>query len=160
MLNKESIKEMLIQDFKQQKKELEATVKNSREHANDKDLKPDGKYDTRATEAKYLADAMAKKLEDISLDLQMLEDLSTKSLNRDNDVCIGAAVFIQHNDIKNWYYISPVAGGKMLKVDDTPIVVISAFSPLGAELIGSNVDDEVLVETPKGDKIYLICDIQ
>lgn len=156
-MDKNLIKQKLIDDINQQIAELTQSVAGQRSHANDGELKSEGKYDTRATEAKYLADAMAQKLDDLQLDLQMAEQIPV--IKDQQEVAIGSLVELEYNGTKGWYYMSPVAGGKMFSIQNKTILVISAFSPLGSELMGSQTHDEVIVEAPKGEKTYLVLQI-
>jgi len=87
----------------------------------------------------------------------MLEQIPVN--DNEKTIAIGSLTLLEHNGKENWYYVSPVAGGKLLQVDGTTVLVISAFSPMAPELIGSELNDEFVVETPKGEKEYKILKI-
>ncbi len=117
------------------------------------DLKSEGKYDTRAIEASYLADGQRKRLEELELDLQMLEDVPLES---SESIQIGALACLSHKDVDRWYYFTPNCGGTMLDLSGKPVLVISVFSPLGNEAVGLTAGEEFVVETPREERAYRI----
>lgn len=159
-MDKSLIKAELTRQVQSKLDELNQTVGATRSHANDTELKPDGKYDTRATEAKYLADALAKKASDLELDLQLLDKISLSELSEKDEIAMGALVELEHNGRRNFYFLGPISGGSILMIEGKSVLVISIFSPLGAQLIGNTVGEEVVVETPSGDKIYSVLSIK
>lgn len=72
MLDKKVILDHLIDNLKKELIEVETAAHSSRDLATADDLKSEGKYDTRAIEASYLAGAQAKRVEEIKLDIQLL----------------------------------------------------------------------------------------
>ena len=77
-IDKKKIVEVLIEKLNTELKEVEGAAKSTRDLATADDLKSEGKYDTRAIEAGYLASAQSKRVEEIKMDIQMLEDLVTQ----------------------------------------------------------------------------------
>jgi len=123
------------------------------------DLKSDGKYDTRATEANYLADGQRQRINDLEHELILLEEIPTKKLSATDDVSIGALVEIEYNNQVRSYYISPTAGGTLLDVDGQAILVISVFSPIGREALNLKIDDSFEVEINNSQREYFIRNI-
>ena len=75
MISKKKIVELLIEKLNSELVEVENAARSARDLATADDLKSEGKYDTRAIEASYLASAQNKRVEEIKLDIQMLEEL-------------------------------------------------------------------------------------
>ena len=117
------------------------------------DLKSEGKYDTRAIEASYLAGAQNKRVEEIKLDIQMLEDLS-EQIEVSSKLQLGSLALINCNKQERLYFISSTSGGSMLMIDDNPILVISVFSPIGDAALGLSAGESFEVETPKEIRQY------
>lgn len=152
-MDKSYIKNFLIDKIKVeielQKKIVEDT-KNFKSHG---DLKSEGKYDTRAIEAGYLADGQRKRLEELELDLQMLEDIP---LDECSSIQIGSVAQLEHLGQSRWYYFAPNCGGMMVQDKEQTFLVISVFSPLGNEAVGLSSGDEFSVETPKEERHYKV----
>jgi len=54
------------------------------------------------------------------------------------------------------YFIAPTAGGTMLNIDSTPILVISTFSPIGDAVFGTSLGEEFELETPQELRHYKV----
>jgi transcription elongation GreA/GreB family factor len=135
---------------------LEAAAKSNRDFATDQEFKAESKYDTRALEASYLASAEAKRVEELKLEIQILEEVDVNASKKLGEISIGALVELEHNKQKRFYFLIPTAGGTILSVDNTPVVVVSVFSPIGDALIGLKTNDEFEVETPKAHRHYQV----
>ncbi len=118
----------------------------ARDEATGGESRQEGKYDTRATEASYLARGQAWRVVE-------LRQLSTWFDNLADDaspdvVGLGAIVQLE-GDREEWLVLAPV-GGARATVAGTEVRVISPRSPLGSALVGLEVDDGVEVVTPRG----------
>ncbi len=122
-------------------------------------MKSDGKYDTRGIEAGYLAGAQLKRVEELKLEIQMLEELPVKNYHADDVVGVGALVDLEINGTVRSYFIATTAGGTILKLDDKAVLVISVFSPIGDAVLGLSVGDEFELETASGARHHKIVKI-
>ena len=93
---KEQILEELIKRAKAELETIEASAKAQHDYATDTDLKSEGKYDTRAIEASYLAEAEAKRVEELRLEIQILEEVDVNSSKKLGEISIGALVELLH----------------------------------------------------------------
>lgn len=134
--------------------QLEEAASASRDFATDQEFKAESKYDTRALEASYLASAEAKRVEELKLEVQLLEEVDLKSVHQ--EVSIGSLVELEHKGQRRRYLLIPTAGGTLLNVRDEAVVVVSVFSPIGDAMLGLKVGDEFEVETPKETRTYKI----
>lgn len=155
MLKKQLIVDYLINHLKSELIEIEKAARSSKELATAPDLKSEGKYDTRAIEASYLAGAQSKRVEEIKLDIGMLEDLDI-SENKTNKIQLGSLVNLHWNNQDRLYFISSTSGGAMVKLEENTVLIISVFSPIGDAALGLSVGDSFEVETPKETRTYLI----
>ena len=153
MINKKTIVKKIIENLQNELREVEGAAKSSRDLATQSDLKSEGKYDTRAIEASYLAGAQQKRVEEIKIDIQMLEELE---IQNSKNIQMGSLALIEHNGNKRYYFLTSAAGGTILKVDGENILVISVFSPLGSSALGLSKDESFEVETPKEIRMYHI----
>tara|TARA_Y100000768_G_scaffold387196_1_gene377653 strand:+ start:3385 stop:3861 length:477 start_codon:yes stop_codon:yes gene_type:complete len=157
---KAEIKKQLLEKNQKELNSLKETLKTSENLVQKGDLKSDGKYDTRATEANYLADGLRQRLNDLEHERLLLEDLPLRDLTSKDEVCIGAMVKIEHNHQKRWYYISPTSGGSLLNIEGEALMVISVFSPIGREILDLTQNDEFEVEINDQTRLYKILDIK
>lgn len=153
---KKTIKTSLVNKLENELKKIEEAAKSSREYAIADDLKSEGKYDTRAIEASYIASAEARRVEEIKLDLQMIQEME---INPSRHLEMGSLALIEHNSRDQFYFLSPTMGGEMLNVDGKMILVISVFSPIGSEAMNLECGDSFEVETPKESRVYKIKEI-
>lgn len=155
-LVKEKILNELIQRLKTELTELESAAKANKDFATDQEFKAESKYDTRALEASYLASAEAKRVEDLKLDIQMLEEVDLKISANNSEIVIGSLVELSHQNNSKLYFIIPTAGGSLVNINDKAVLVVSVFSPLGSEMLGLKVGEDFEVETPKETRSYHI----
>jgi transcription elongation GreA/GreB family factor len=153
---KEQIISELLNRLKGELAHLEEAAKVQKEFATDQEFKAESKYDTRALEASYLASAEAKRVEEIKLEIQMLEETDLKASSKLGEISIGALVELNHQNNKRFYFLIPTAGGTLIKAQDEAVLVVSVFSPIGDAMLGLKVGEEFEVETPKETRHYQV----
>ena len=157
MIDKKLIINDLVARLQKELKEVEEAVASARELATHSESKQEGKYDTRSIEAGYLAGAQAKRVEELKLDIQMLEDLDIES--KADQLQLGSLGLIRHNKAEKFYFLSSTAGGTIVDVNGQGILIISVFSPIGDAAIGMKVGDSFEVETPRELREYEVLQI-
>lgn len=155
-MNKEQVLTQLRDNLKHELSQAKKNYESSSAYKTQDDMKQEGKYDTRAIEAGYLAGAQKKRIEEIEQEINMLEEIDLGLSSSVNDVMTGSLVLLEHNNIEKHYFLSPTCGGKLLTVGGEPVLVISVFSPLGQELVGATVGEEVSIEIKENIKSYNI----
>lgn len=158
MIDKKRIVDTLIEKLNAELIEVESAAKSAKDLATADDLKSEGKYDTRAIEASYLASAQNKRVDEIKLDIQMLEDLAI-SIEPATKMQLGSLGLIRCNGQERFYFLSTTSGGSMLMIDEKPILVISVFSPIGDAALGHGPGDSFEVETPKEIRQYDVVEV-
>jgi transcription elongation GreA/GreB family factor len=153
---KEELLQELIERLQAELKGLESAAESHHSLATDQEFKAESKYDTRALEASYLASAEARRVEELKLDIQMLEEVDLKGSLEGGEVGIGSLVELLFGDQKRLYFLIPTSGGTLLQKDGQAILVVSVFSPIGSALLGVKVGEEFEVETPKENRIYKV----
>lgn len=156
MIDKKIILKKLIENLRNELVEVECAAKSTRDLVTADDLKSEGKYDTRAIEASYLASAQLKRVEEIKTDIQMLEEIE---LVRANKLQMGSLALIEYKGNERYYFLTSTSGGTMLTVDENTILVISVFSPLGNGALGLQAGESFEIETPKEMRTYKIIDV-
>ena len=153
-MNKQKIIDQLKAQIAAKLNQAAAALNTTKGHATESELKAEGKYDTRSIEAGYLAGAQQLRVEELEQEMALIDEIDIHLSNR--EVCVGSVVEIELNKIKRLHFISSTAGGSLLNIDGTPVLVISAFSPIGAQAIGLSVGDTFEVETASETREYLI----
>lgn len=151
---KKRIVDTLINKVKEDIKQAEAASDSASEYVKEGDIKSDGKYDTRGIEAGYLAGAQQRRVEELKLELQLLEEIPVRDFSKNEEVSIGALVDIKFNGQVRKYFVAPTAGGTMINIDGVTILVISTFSPIGDAVFGTKVGEEFELETPQETRVY------
>lgn len=143
-MNKKNILNFLKDQLQSEFDQAKAAYDTSRSHANSGEMKSEGKYDTRSIEAGYLAGAQKKRVDELEQELKLLDEIDL-TLCPDT-VSVGSLVEIEFNEMTRLYFISSTSGGTMMKTNDEIVLVISAFSPIGVEVIGLKIGDSFDVE--------------
>ena len=157
---KQQILDELLKRAREELAGLEASAKANHDFATDQEFKAESKYDTRALEASYLATAEAKRVEELKLEVQILEEVDVNASQKLGEISIGALVELLHQNQKRKYFLIPTAGGTIIKVGDEAVLVVSVFSPIGDALLGLKSGDEFEVETPKDMRHYQVLSFQ
>jgi len=153
MIDKKTILQNLIDNLRHELTELEAAAHSARAEAIQDDYKSESKYDTRAIEASYLAGAQQKRVEEIKIDIQMLEEIE---IGPSDKIQMGSLVLMEHSNQERFYFLTSTSGGTMLTINGQLVLVISVFSPLGSEALGLSATESFEVETPKEMRTYKI----
>lgn len=121
----------------------ERIAAQARLDAIDGEMKQEGKYDTRAIEASYLAGAQKRRLEEIVYEIQSLQGLDLSLSSR--AVALGSLVALDKEESPEpiWYFLSPTSGGIEATSAGSLVKVISIRSPLAKVLIGLGEGDAV-----------------
>ena len=118
--------------------------------------KAEGKYDTRATEASYLARGQAKRVVELRELVHWYGQLDADiHLER---VIPGALVGIE-GERNQVLFISPTGGGSVT-VNRIEVKTISLASPLGRALSGLSEGDDIEFKTPGGMKEFEVVEVR
>ena len=130
-------------------------AQNTYDIATHEENKAENKYDTRGLEASYLAGAQAERVRDLRETLTMVSTLAIKHFDSETKIALTALVQISSEEKNLWVLLLPKGGGQSFTFDKKQIQVITPESPLGRNLIGKQVEDEVQVK----DKFYEITQV-
>jgi len=157
-MNKRNVFEAVLQSFRSVLKEHEKAAGAAREGASGDEVAQEGKYDTRATEASYLARGHAMQYEALIDDLRTLEAYRVPEYEPDEDIGTGALVEVKSGRTSTHYFILPSGGGTEADINGTQVVVINARSPISKELKGKRVGDSFAVPDRKTKaKVASVC---
>ncbi len=133
---------------------LFAVITMARDEATHGESRPENQYDTRATEASYLAAGQGQRLAELK-QLKAWFDAVDPS-RRCERVELGALVCLEDEDARvRRVYVAP-SGGDAARVGGHDVRVISLASPLGRALAGLRAGDDAEVDGPGGSRTLFI----
>ena len=131
---------------------MESMAEMARDEATSAETKAEGKYDTRATEASYLARGQAWRIAELRKLRSWLMTDGARAPTVTECVQTGALVRVV-GARSEWLYVAPIGGGKASCNGET-VRIVSLASPLGAAMEGLEVGDAFEVDTPRGRREY------
>ncbi|QWV93514.1 GreA/GreB family elongation factor [Geomonas oryzisoli] len=135
---------------------LSTAAKTAHEAAIHEENIPDNKYDTLSLEASYVAQGQANRAQELKHALQAYQRLPLQPFREQDSIRLTALVTLEDEEGKTkTFFIGPQEGGLKLQLDGEEILVITAGSPLGKELIGKSLGDQVEL----GSNCYDIVDL-
>ncbi|MDA8427727.1 MAG: transcription elongation factor GreAB [Geobacteraceae bacterium] len=107
---------------------------------------PDNKYETLALEASYLAQGQANRAQEIRRALETYKQLTLQVFDDSSAIGLTALVTLAGDDgTTRTVFIGPLEGGLKVVCQQTDVVVITPASPLGRDLLGKCVGDQVRI---------------
>jgi len=114
------------------------------------DNRAEGKYDTRATEASYLARGQAERVASMRSLVAWYRRLPPEHASK--TVSLGALVAVEGDRIER-VLIAPTGGARVM-VEGLEIKAISLAAPLGQAMLGLEEGDEFEVRSPSGTQTF------
>jgi transcription elongation GreA/GreB family factor len=117
----------------------------SRDEAISEESRAENKWDTHSQEAAYLAEGQAKLAGEIGANLELYASLPLPDFTAADAIAIGAIVDVEPaaGGKRVSYFIGPRAGGMELTIEGREILVLTPQSPLGRQLLGKRVGENV-----------------
>ncbi|HHJ1298996.1 MULTISPECIES: GreA/GreB family elongation factor [Pseudomonas] len=104
----------------------------------------ENKYDTLGLEASYLATGQARRTAEIRQALQIYQQLLLRDYDPLRGIQVSNLVTLEDEDgQQRRLFLGPEAAGLKMGDGDELVTVITPRSPLGQQLMGKRVDDEV-----------------
>lgn len=133
---------------------VERVAAMARDEASSAETRQEGKYDTRATEAAYLARGQAERVASLRR-LRAWFDLPESRSGDSSSVVVGSLVTLLRGQRRTLALVVPT-GGLRAWIDALPVLGISPRAPLGAAMLGLEAGDAVEVRTPSGVQLWEI----
>jgi transcription elongation GreA/GreB family factor len=156
--DKPTVVAALRRDLGEELAALERVAAATRAEVGSDQTRSEGKYDTRATEASYLARGQARRIAGLRRLLAWLERFDPERPLEPAVVQVGALVLIE-GPRRELLFVAPMGGGR-LQVGQHTVRVISPKGPLGEELMELEVGDGLEVDSPRGLQSYEVVAIR
>ena len=147
-LEKTQVIKALLAGLERELAAIESVAEMARDEATNPETKAEGKYDTRATEASYLARGQAQRIAELRRLRAWYRQTHSTPSSHQAQIGLGSLVQIR-GDRVDWIFLAPTGGGKV-EIAGQAIRVISLSSPLGSALVEQEAGDSVEVDTPRG----------
>ena len=125
---------------------MTAAAKDAKENATGDQTKSDGKYDTRAIEASYLAGAQAEQATQLAEAVRRFETFDPPAFGEGDAIALGALVEAEQDGEINYYLLAPAGGGLTVDHDGFDLAVLTPESRLYQAMLGAHAGD--LLEDP------------
>ncbi|MBB08499.1 MAG: hypothetical protein CMN03_09570 [Roseibacillus sp.] len=125
---------------------MQVAADEARENATGDETRSEGKYDTRAIEASYLASAQAEQVASLSQSIDMLSRFDPPAFAGEDPIAPGALVEADCDGEITYYLLAPAGGGSTVGHEGFDCTVLAPESPLYQHLLGSHRGD--LLEDP------------
>jgi len=135
---------------------LERVSAVTREEVTSDETRSEGKYDTRSTEASYLARGQAWRIASVRQLVAWLDALPDTP-PESSVACIGSLVALEGDDME-FLLLGPVGGSK-ITINGIVLRLISPDSPVGAKIIGLQAGDDIEVRRPSGRAEFTVIEI-
>tara|TARA_B100000530_G_scaffold246956_2_gene161922 strand:- start:381 stop:875 length:495 start_codon:yes stop_codon:yes gene_type:complete len=154
LLDKAKVVAALLAQVRAELDGMEAVAEAARDEATSSETKAEGKYDTRATEASYLARGQAWRVLALRKQVAWLSSEAPLRALSEPMVQVGSLVTVE-GPRTDLLFVAPIGGGRV-DVEGQTVLVISPSAPLGEAMVELEVDDTFEVDSPRGLLHYTI----
>lgn len=142
-MTKNTVISNLLKQMDKKIKITRSALTETNESANGDETKSEGKYDTRAIEAAYLAEAQAAQLALSEESLATLKRFEPRSFEMTESIAPGALVEVDQEGEICFYLLAPTGGGLMTEYLGCDVTVVTPDSRLYQELNGKKMGAEL-----------------
>lgn len=128
---------------------------NTLEMATHEESKAENKYDTRGLEASYLARAQTERVVDLKALKFGIESIKIRNFTSSDPIAITALIQLNSKDKILWLLLLPQGGGQSVLHKSFQVKIITPDSPLGSQLVGKFLGDQVLIKNIEYDIVEI-----
>lgn len=152
---KQAVLKLLAQTLSDELHALEKAQALAAKDATHEENRAENQYDTRSTEASYLAAGQAQRVEALKKSVYILQNFQPRDFNASDRVQLGALVELESEDDSALYLLAPTGGGYKVSYKGRIIQFLNQESALGLALLDKKVGNEVEIKTRK-EKTFTI----
>lgn len=160
-LSKQSIYQSFMHELEAQYNIAVNAANDAKSHATHDENVAEHKYDTLGLEASYLAEGQSRRAIELFDHLENFKKLKLLDFDSDSPLKLTALVLLKNLEKLEYrlLFIAPCAGGLVLKLQHMDVRVITPASPLGKQLIGAYVGDDVTVQVNHQNILFEVIDV-
>ncbi len=160
-MDKQKILKSILEVLEQDLELILNASKTARKAATEAEAKAEHKYDTRGTEASYLADGQARRAADLVESLAILKSMELKVFDRTSIVQISALVELEDEQgLRTLFFMTPQKGGIKIVEQEREVMSLSPESPLGEALLSKSLGDQVEIKVKSQTVAYTIVSME
>jgi len=147
-VNKTELRDAILQQLRTELSMQTRAAELSRDEAISEESRAENKWDTHSQEAAYLAEGQAKLAGEIGKSIEIYATLPLPPFGPQDPIAVGAVIGLDGGigtGKRTWYFLGPRAGGMEVTAGELRVLVLTALSPLGRQLLGKRVGDSVIV---------------
>jgi transcription elongation GreA/GreB family factor len=149
MNNKRRLIEKIIAHLDGELQRYASAARSAQADATDDQSRAENKYDTRGLEASYLAHGQSRQALETEQARQQFAALVLRDFDPGEAIGLGALIALDDCGERLFYFIGPSAGGTEVLHEDREVMVITALSPLGRQLVGKRQGERL----PNGARV-------
>ena len=143
-MNKAALLAQIVATLEHDMDVLRRAAQSAYETATAEENIAENKYDTLGLEASYLATGQARRTAEIRQALLTYQQMVLRDYDPSRGVQVSNLVTLEDEDGgQRRLFLGPEAAGLKIGEGDGLVTVITPRSPLGQQLVGKKVDDEV-----------------
>lgn len=143
-MDKTAVRQQILSQLERDRELALAAALTAREAATHEENIAENKYDTLALEAGYLAEGQSKRLQEIIAALQAWQNMPLRTFDDETPIQVGALVTLEDTQgQQRALFLGPDAAGLRVSDKGKEIMVITARSPIGTQLIGKLCGEDV-----------------
>lgn len=144
-MQKTALLKAILAELESELKLLTEAANTAKDEATNEESRAEDRYDMRSQSAAYLAAGQAKMAGEAADAIVAYRNLSPKVFASADPIAMGALVVLQAGNRRSVYFLGPARGGLEVEVDGAMVIVVTAGSPLGHQLLGRRVGDIVML---------------
>jgi len=155
-MDKRAIVDLIVEHLLGELETVAGASREAREAATHEENRAEDKYDTRATESSYLADGQARHAAELREAVEMYRTLVVRAFGPEEPIALAALVAVRQKGQLESYFLGPRNGGVTVGSGESEVMVITPQSPLGQQLLGRRVGDEVRLSGGRSARIVSV----
>lgn len=144
-MDKDALRQAIIAALKAEFTLLNEAANVARDEATNEESRAEDRYDMRSQSAAYLAAGQARAAGEVADALQAYATMPLRRFGNGEPIANGALVVLEARERQTRYFFGPMRGGLEVELDGAKIVIVTAASPLGRQLLGLRVGESVLL---------------
>ena len=158
-MNKTAVHLLMLEKLEIDLDVLQRAAQTAYEAATHAENIAENKYDTLGLEASYLATGQARRVEEIRQALKNCRAMPLAPYDAASGIQIGVLIQLEaDNGSTQWLFLAPDAAGLKLEHGAQTVTVITPRAPLGAALLGKQLDDEVQINVGGAVQVFSVCE--
>ena len=143
-MNKQSVCQLILQQLRDDLEVAVRAAQTAYETATHEENIAENKYDTLGLEASYLATGQARRTAEIRQALLTYQQMVLRDYDPARGIQVGCLVTLEDEDgQQRLLFLGPEGAGLKIGEGDALVTVITPRAPLGQQLVGKRIDDEV-----------------